>query len=117
MRELSGGTISAMEMIQSANRAMILGIPIDDLDKMMRIARASATATGSSVKQMFDDIVVGVGRQSRMILDNLGILVKAEEANEKYAEMVGIVGRELTDAEKRQAFLNEALIAGEDIIK
>lgn len=117
MRELSGGTISAMEMIQSANRAMILGIPIDDLDKMMRIARASATATGSSVKQMFDDIVVGVGRQSRMILDNLGILVKAEEANEKYAEMVGIVGRELTDAEKRQAFLNEVLIAGEEIIK
>ena len=117
MRELSGGTISAMEMIQSANRAMILGIPIDDLDKMMKIARASATATGSSVKQMFDDIVVGVGRQSRMILDNLGILVKVEEANKNYAEMVGIVGRELTDAEKRQAFLNEVLIAGEDIIK
>ena len=41
MQELSGGTISTMEMIQSANRAMILGLPIDDLDKMMRIARAS----------------------------------------------------------------------------
>lgn len=117
MRELSGGTISTMEMIQSANRAMILGLPIEDLDKMMRVARASATATGAGVKQMFDDIVVGIGRQSRMILDNLGIIVQTEKANQDYAEAMGIVGRELTDTESRQAFLNATLIAGEEIIK
>ncbi len=117
MKELSGGTISTMETIQSANRAMILGIPIDKLDEMMGIARASAAATGESVKKMFDDIVVGVGRQSRMILDNLGIIVDAVQANEDYAEAMGIVGRELTDTERRQAFLNATLKAGEDIIK
>ena len=117
MKELSGGTISTMETIQSANRAMILGIPIDKLDEMMGIARASAAATGESVKKMFDDIVVGVGRQSRMILDNLGIIVNAVEANEDYAESMGIVDRELTDTERRQAFLNATLKAGEDMIK
>ncbi len=117
MRELSGGTISTMEMIQSANRAMILGLPIDALDQMMRIARASATATGSDVRQMFDDIVVGIGRQSRLILDNLGIIVKVEKANQEYAKAMGIVGRKLTDTEKRQAFLNAVLKEGERIIK
>lgn len=116
LRELSGGTIRTMELIQSANRAMILGLPIDKLDQLMRIARASATATGQSVRQMFDDIVVGIGRQSRLILDNLGIIVKVEDANAQYAKQLGINARALTDVQKRQAFLNAVLREGERII-
>jgi hypothetical protein len=117
MRELSGGTISTMEIIQSANRAMILGLPIDQLDQLMRIARASATATGSSVKQMFDDIVVGIGRQSRLILDNLGIIVKTSEANATYAQTLGKTAKQLTEVEKRQAFMNAVLREGTRIIE
>ena len=117
MKELSGSTISTLNLMQSANKAMLLGIPIDELDQMMEIARAAAQATGETVKKMFDDIVVGVGRQSRMILDNLGIIVSVEKANEDYAEAVGIVGRELNETEKRQAFLNATLAAGQDIIQ
>ncbi|MHA1290715.1 MAG: hypothetical protein ACTSPB_25300, partial [Candidatus Thorarchaeota archaeon] len=117
MRELSGGTISTMDLIQSATRAMILGIPIDKLDQLMRVARASATAMGADVRQMFDDIVVGIGRQSKLILDNLGIVVKMEEAYARYAEQLGKTSRQLTEAEKRQAFLNAVLEEGERIIR
>jgi len=117
MRELSGGTISTMELIQSSTRAMILGLPIDKLDKLMRIARASATAMGTDVKQMFDDIVVGIGRQSRLILDNLGIVVKMEDAYKKYAEQLGKTASQLLETEKRQAFLNAVLEEGERIIR
>lgn len=116
MREMSGGTVSAAEAISGASKAMILGLSPDKLPKLMEIARASARAFGTDVNFMFESLTLGIGRQSRMLLDNLGIIVDAEGAYARYAEANNIVGRSLTDAEKKQAFLNAALEAGQDQI-
>jgi sugar-specific transcriptional regulator TrmB len=66
---------------------------------------------------MFNDIVVGIGRASPLILDNLGITVKIGEANEKYAESLGKASKELTVAEKKQALLNAVLDQGASIME
>lgn len=117
MRRMSGETISELDMMLSANRASLLGIPVDHFDDLMAIARASATATGESVGKMFDDIVKGIGRASPMILDNLGITVKIGEVNEDYAKSIGKTVEALTAQEKKQALLNAVLKSGEDIIR
>lgn len=116
MKRLSGETLSTATVMQNATRAMALGLSADKLPRLMEISRAAARAFGEDVSFMFDSIVLGLGRQSRMILDNLGIIIKQDEANRRYAESMGIVGRALNEEEKKIAFLNEALRQGQNII-
>ncbi len=117
MRRMSGETINELDMMLAANRANLLGLPVDKFDALMAIARASATATGGAVKDMFSDIVVGIGRASPMILDNLGIIVKIGKANDDYAVSIGKTVKQLTDQEKKMALLNAVLVQGEEIIR
>jgi hypothetical protein len=72
--------------------------------------------TGQSITEAFNDITMGVARQSRLILDNLGIIIRVEEANELYAKSLGKTALALTDAEQRQGFMNAVLKAGNDMI-
>jgi hypothetical protein len=115
LKEISKGTLTTAQIIESANLAVLLGIPIEKLDELMAIARAAAKATGQSVQQQFDDIVRGIGRQSRLILDNLGIIVSTLVANQRFAEQLGINAKDLTDAQRAQAFLNETTRKGQRI--
>ena len=103
--------------MKSAGNAMVLGIPADRLDEMMEIARASSRVTGQSIQKSFDDISVGIGRQSRMILDNLGIIVDSKKAYEDYAKAHDLTVDALTESEKKQAFANATMEAGLDIVK
>ena len=117
LRRMSGETMSTAQIMEKASQAMILGIDPDKLSKMMEIARASARAFGKDVGFMFESIAIGVGRQSKLVLDNLGIIVSAGDAYEKYAASVGKSVKDLTEYERKQAFLNATLEAGEKILK
>jgi len=115
LRRMSAETVSQADLMASANRAMLFNIPVDELDELMGIARASATATGAEVSQMFDDIVTGIARSSPMILDNLGLTIKIGEATESYAASLGKTATELTAAERQQATLNAVLKSGAEL--
>lgn len=117
LRKMSGETLSTAQIMEKASQAMILGIDPTKLSKMMEIARASARAFGKDVGFMFESIAVGVGRQSKLILDNLGIIVSSKEAYEKYAQTIGKSVNDLTEYERKQAFLNATLEAGERILQ
>lgn len=117
MKRISRGTIDTMTIMEKAGTAMTLGIAADKLDELMQVARASSKITGQTVSAAFSDITLAVGRQSKMILDNLGIIVKVEDANERYAQKLHKTAEQLTEAEKKQAFLNATLEAGGDIVR
>ena len=74
------GTVSEMDIIASANRAMMLGVSANatELAQLMEIAAVRGRAMGLSTTQAFDDIVTGIGRGSKLILDNLGIVIDGE---------------------------------------
>jgi hypothetical protein len=117
MQRMSGQTIDQLRIMESASKAALLGIPLERLDDLMQVARASATALGTDVGTMFDDLATGIGRQSKMILDNLGINISAEKAYKQYAETLGKTAEQLTDNERRQAFLNAVLADGKRIME
>ena len=84
LKAVSGGTISNAKLVEGANRAMALNVT-KDMDKMaqlLEVARFKAQAMGVDTTQAFLDITTGIGRNSPLILDNLGIITKgwAEEA-------------------------------------
>lgn len=112
MTEMTNGTMSQMDMMLATNKAAMLGLPLEKFPEMMKIAQSAAMSTGESMQFMTDSIVLALGRQSKLILDNLGIIVDAEEANKKYAASHGLIAEKLTESEKKQAFMNAAIEAG-----
>lgn len=112
MRELSQGTITDLELMKKANQALLLGLPVDRFGDMLAIARSSAKATGQSMEHMLESIVTGLGRGSKLMLDNLGIVFDVNKAYDEYGKTIGKTGNQLTDAEKKQAFINKALAVG-----
>jgi len=114
LNEVSMGTVSNTDLMLSTNKAMALGVGnnIDDITKLMEIARLKGRALGLDTTQAFNDIVTGIGRGSPLILDNLGIIIKQEAAQEAYAKQLGKTVDEMTDAEKSQSIFNAVMESG-----
>ena len=112
LREAVQGTVSDLELMRQAVTAQKLGIPIQEFTKYLGFAKKQANEMGESVDYMVDSIVKGVGRQSTMILDNLGISAKAVQEELKkggtFAEAVGrIIQQEMGGA-------NDTLLTTQD---
>jgi len=118
LKSASKGAISEYDLMLSANKAMVLGVATnsEQFSSLMEVARDRARAMGLTTTQAFNDIVTGIGRGSRMILDNLGIIVSLETANEDYAQSLGKTSSALTEDEKKQALLNAVLEQGQKTI-
>lgn len=112
MKDATRGTVAEMDLMKAANSALLLGLPIDRFDDMLQIARTASKATGESMEFMLQSIVTGLGRGSKLILDNLGIMIDTNKAYEKYAAELGTTADKLDDAQKKQAFINEAMAVG-----
>lgn len=107
------GLVDDMSLMQSSNKAMLLGLGLSatQMGELARTATVLGRAMGQDATKSLDDLITALGRSSPMILDNLGLTVKVGEANEKYAQILGKTSAELTDAEKKQAFMNAAMDA------
>lgn len=117
LRQVTNQAVSTQELLLKANQGLALGLKPDEIVEFGKIATATAKAMGKDVGQQFESITVGVARQSRLWLDNLGIIVDVEQANIQYAATLGKTVKKLTDLERRQAFANEAIRKGQDLIK
>lgn len=117
LRRVSGETISVQQLVEKAGTAMLLGVKATAIPKLAEIAKASSRITGQTVTEAFGDLSLAVARQSKMILDNLGIMVDIEKANKDYAASLKKTSEQLTDAEKKQAFLNATMAEGQEIIE
>lgn len=73
LRTATKGTVSDLNLMKRAVQADQLGISLDKLPEMLDFARRRAKDTGQEVDYLVDSIVLGLGRKSVLILDNLGI--------------------------------------------
>ena len=113
------GTADRMTIMEQANNAMLLGIAESDdqMAEMFDVAQRLAQALGQDARFGIESLVTGLGRQSKLMLDNLGIMVDVASANEKYAEALGKSSSKLTDQERKQAFINEAMRQGKTLVE
>lgn len=110
------GAVTQSDLILAANRALALGIDQSAIPRLAEIAEAASRVMGTDMSDAFDDITTGVGRQSRMILDNLGIIVNETEAYDAYAASLGKTASALSETERRAAFLNAVMENGQALI-
>ena len=112
------GTMNSIDLMTEANNAMLLGI-VDSEDQMAQMfdtAQRLAEALGKDTAFGIQSIVTGLGRQSKLMLDNLGIMVDVEKANEDYAKSLNKTTAELTDNERKQAFVNAAMTEANTLV-
>lgn len=73
LRKATRGAVSDVQLMQKAIQASNFQIPLNQLAKLLEFASARAIQTGQSIDYLVDSIVLGIGRKSPLILDNLGI--------------------------------------------
>ena len=117
LSDATNNTVSSLDIMKQANIAMLLGIAdsTEQMAEMFEISHKLAKAVGKDATFGMESLTTGIGRQSRLMLDNLGIIVIAEKAYKKHADALNKNTSELTDAEKKQAFLNEAMLQAREM--
>lgn len=73
LKDATGGTVSELELMKRAVQASNFDISLEALPRLLEFATLRAQQTGQSVDYLVDSIVTGIGRKSKLILDNLGI--------------------------------------------
>lgn len=73
LKDATKGTVSELELMKRAVMASNFQIPIENLADLFKFATKRAQETGESVDYLVSSIVLGIGRKSPLILDNLGI--------------------------------------------
>ena len=110
-REATDGTVSDIDLMIQANNALLLGIVENDeqfadlIDSAQRLAKA----VGQDALFGIESLTTGIGRQSKLMLDNLGIVLDTNLAYEKFAEANGKAVKDLDENERKQAFVQAAL--------
>ena len=112
-RGATKGLITDLDIMASANKALLLGLPVTStgLGDLAKTATILGRAMKQDATKSLDDLITALGRSSPMILDNLGLTVKVGEANEQYAKKLGKTAEQLTEAEKKTAFYEAAMEA------
>lgn len=83
LNEATHNTVSNMELMKAAVKFNDFRLPVEQLGTMLAFAQQKAKDTGQSIDYMVESITNGLGRQSKPILDNLGISAKEIEERMK----------------------------------
>ena len=111
MQKATKGTVSQLELYKQANTALLLGLPITEktMGELANAGRRLGKAMGIDAAMGLESLTVGIGRQSKLWLDNLGILIDTDRAYSDYAATLGKTKDSLTDVEKKQGFFNATM--------
>jgi len=113
------GLLTDMELMTAANKAINLGLPVTA--KEFGTLTSAAVTLGRAMKQdaakSVSDLVEGLGKGSPEVLNNLGIIVRAEDAYKSYAVSIGKSADELTAAERQTATYTAAMAAAEEKVQ
>ena len=109
LRDATKGLVDDSTLQRMQNLAQLFGINKDQVSQLAEVAVGASVATGQSVEKMFEDVLTAASRQSRMIADNLGIVISLSGAYEKQSAKLGKTVKQLTDEEKSYAFTQEMI--------
>ena len=112
LREVTGNAISAEESLRSAALGISGGFGQTELEGLAKIAKGASIALGRDLGDAFDRLTRGAIKLEPEILDELGIMVRLDDAVENYAVVLGKSASQLTQLERRQAFMNAILEQG-----
>jgi len=109
MQALTNYSISASEAMSAAAQVSAAGFSTKSMEDLTQAAANSAAALGRSVPDSLDRFIKGTTKLEPELLDEMGIMVKLEEATSNYAQSMGKLPTQLTATEKRAGYLNAVI--------
>jgi hypothetical protein len=113
-----GNVISKYEMIPAINKAKMLGMDFsgNKLSETLQMTTKVAQMFGMDATKAFGDFTVAISKASPIIMDNVGVLLRLEEAYKMFydrqykgKDSFDKWSESLTQAEKRTIYYKEAM--------
>ena len=112
LQEVSGNALSAAQSMEAVALGASSGFNSAQLEDLTKVAKGASLALGRNLPDSIDRLVRGAAKLEPEILDELGIMVRLDTAASEYAVAIGKTAKELTQFEKRQAFVNAIIEQG-----
>ena len=113
LKEITDNAISSADAMRALAVGVSAGFSESQMEGLTRVAKGASLALGRDMTDALDRLVRGAAKLEPEILDELGIMVRLDDATEKYAASLGIAVGELTQFERRMAFTNEIIEQGQ----
>lgn len=113
LRDVTAGALSMEQAMRGAALGASGGFGGKELEGLAKIAKGASITLGRDMADAFDRLTRGAIKLEPEILDELGIMVRLDDATEVYAASLNKTAGELTQLERRQAFMNAILVQGE----
>tara|TARA_Y100000004_G_scaffold4696_1_gene5627 strand:+ start:1218 stop:5357 length:4140 start_codon:yes stop_codon:yes gene_type:complete len=105
----TNGMINFRDAAQAGAIGRAAGLSASQLKELSGAARTVSIALGRDVTDSFNRLVRGVTKAEPELLDELGIILRLDEATTKYAASLGLNKNQLSIYQKSQAVVNEVL--------
>lgn len=112
LKEISGAAVSTAEAMNTVALATSAGFSTTQMEELTRVARGASLALGRNMEDALTRLTRGAAKLEPEILDELGIMVRLDDAATTYGATIGKTADQLTQMERRQAFLNAILDQG-----
>jgi hypothetical protein len=113
VQEATGGLVAFKEAAQAVAIGQAAGLTADQLERLGSVAKNAGTILGRDVTDSFNRLTRGAIKAEPELLDELGIIVRIDDAAQNYARTIGKNAKDLTQFEKSQAVVNAVLEQGE----
>tara|TARA_B100000073_G_scaffold77833_1_gene58898 strand:- start:309 stop:4319 length:4011 start_codon:yes stop_codon:yes gene_type:complete len=109
IQEATQGMLNFKAAASSAAIGVAAGLSAGQLESLGTAATNASLALGRDLEDSFNRLIRGVTKAEPELLDELGIILRLENATDKYAVSVGKTREQLNAYERTQAVLNDVL--------
>jgi hypothetical protein len=112
IQEITDSQLTLGEAAEKANLALASGFSTKQIEGLAFVANQASRALGRNLGDAFERVVRGTAKLEPELLDELGIFTRLDPAVRKYAKELNKSIGELTEFERRQAFVNAVIEEG-----
>ena len=107
LRAATGGMLDFRNAAQQAQIATAAGFSGDQIMELGKGAKLASVALGRDLTDSFNRLLRGVTKAEPELLDELGIILRIDDATRKYAQANDLVASKLTISQRRAAVFEE----------
>jgi hypothetical protein len=113
VREITNNQLTLTEAAQQINLSLSAGFSSEQIERLGKVALTASRALGRDLTDAYTRVIRGSAKLETELLDELGIYTRIDPAVRAYAAATNKVAANLTDFERRQAFVNAVIAEGE----
>lgn len=112
LRSVADEAISAEQSLRAVSVGTSAGFSSSQILQLTEVAKGASLALGRDMGDAIDRLIRGTAKLEPEILDELGIIVRLDQAASDYATTINKTANELSQFEKIQAFVNATITQG-----